>query len=407
MFPAKNMKVSVQDGPVDAKGLKRKVLVAEQDFAVGDVIYKEEPVVATLDLDLEGKGTHCSYCLRHIQKGMAIKPEVDRLGSVYCSKDCQVKANVQSQKLLFSTEPYLPPELDAGIVGEQNAEAREKAQSELANFVTSRGKSTPLLAARFVARQVALETVKMIPGQSDHAALPKVCEEGNDYGLYDHIERLRFVEATVDENEVNMLREVFKTALPGLETAVNEEQYNLWKGKMLYNVFGVCYNGGRDDKPPSTERPEDQERTRTPYGTSKQVGSGFYPVSAYLRHSCSPTARPSFSTGTSELHLVASTPIKKGDELTVSYVDTAQHPDESADDARRRRRQELARGWRFKCECARCLEELQTADVAAELAEFGVERDESKVERTAERLAQGAAFPAAPTGAADASMGPD
>ena len=72
----------------------------------------------------------------------------------------------------------------------------------------------------------------------------------------------------------------------------------------------------------------------------------------------------------------------------------------------RRRRVELARGWKFKCECPRCLEELQTKEVAAELAdtEMGVVRDESKVERTAERLAKGMAFPAMP---ADASLGLD
>lgn len=32
-----------------------------------------------------------------------------------------------------------------------------------------------------------------------------------------------------------------------------------------------------------TERPEDAEKTRTPYGTQRQVGSGLYSVSAYVR----------------------------------------------------------------------------------------------------------------------------
>lgn len=64
---------------------------------------------------------------------------------------------------------------------------------------------------------------------------------------------------------------------------------------------------------------------------------------------------------------------------------------------------ELARGWKFKCECERCLAELQTSEVAAEF-DLGIDRDESKVERTAERIAKGKAFPAQP---ADASLGPD
>jgi hypothetical protein len=36
-------------------------------------------------------------------------------------------------------------------------------------------------------------------------------------------------------------------------------------------------------QPVSEERPEDQERTRTPFGTSRQIGSGFYLVSSYVR----------------------------------------------------------------------------------------------------------------------------
>ena len=257
----------MQDGPLDVNGVKRKILVAEQDFEAGDVIYKvyrpgrlfprsadilciqEEPLVAVLDSDLQGKGTHCSYCLRHIQKGMAIKPESDRLNSVYCSKDCQLKDKVQAQNLLFSTEPYLPPELDGGIVSAQTTEKREKAQEALASFITSKGKAIPLMAARFVARQVALETSKMVPGgHATLAELPKFMEEETEYGLYDHVERLRFVEPKIDDNEIKLLRDVLGAALPGLETALQEEQYGLFSGKMMYNAFGVCYGGGRDDK---------------------------------------------------------------------------------------------------------------------------------------------------------------
>lgn len=35
-------------------------------------------------------------------------------------------------------------------------------------------------------------------------------------------------------------------------------------------------------QPESSERPENIEKTRTPYGTSKQVGSGLYLVSSYV-----------------------------------------------------------------------------------------------------------------------------
>ena len=58
----------------------------------------------------------------------------------------------------------------------------------------------------------------------------------------------------------------------------------------------------------------------------------------------------------------------------MAYVDVAQHEGETAEEARRRRRYELARGWRFKCECTLCMSEAET--VVTDDAELGVEKDE-------------------------------
>ena len=51
----------------------------------------------------------------------------------------------------------------------------------------------------------------------------------------------------------------------------------------------------------------------------------------------------------------------------------------SGRDGRRRRRVELARGWKFKCECERCVAEV-VQDITKEDEELGVKKDESKVE---------------------------
>ena len=102
-----------------------------------------------------------------------------------------------------------------------------------------------------------------------------------------------------------------------------------------------------------------------------------------IAHSCSPSAEPSFRSGNYELSLVASKPIKKGEQITMSYVDVSQHTDETPEDARRRRRQELARGWKFKCECERCLAEATDGNDS----DVGIEKDESKVEPVVERVA--------------------
>ena len=76
-----------------------------------------------------------------------------------------------------------------------------------------------------------------------------------------------------------------------------------------------------------------------------------------LNHSCTPSVRPSFSSGTSELHLIAARDIKKGEELTMAYVDVSQHEGETVSEARNRRRKELSLGWEFACACERCAEE--------------------------------------------------
>jgi import receptor subunit TOM20 len=70
---------------------------------------------------------------------------------------------------------------------------------------------------------------------------------------------------------------------------------------------------------------------------------------------------------------MATCALKKGDEITVAYVDVSQHSGETVDEARRRRRMELVRGWRFACSCKRCAEE----GLEGETEEGG---DESRVE---------------------------
>ncbi|PCH41486.1 MAS20-domain-containing protein [Wolfiporia cocos MD-104 SS10] len=384
-FPPKSMNVSVQSSPKDQL---RKILVAEKDFEEGDVIYKELPVIAVLDADLEGQGKYCSHCLRSLEgidADTTVTPASDRLGSVYCSSACHEKAKVQSQNLLFGLESVLPPELDNGLANLTKGD-RDGAQAKFTEFIKKEGRSVPLLTARFVARQVAIESAKLVPGRTavNQVEILEGTVNADEYSLYDHMERLRFVDGKVAEDETKMLCAVLGAALPGLEQSVNEERHATYHGKLAYNAIGVYFGNGRDDKPAPTARPEDQERMRTPVGTSRQVGSGLFPVSAYIAHSCDPSAKPVFSSGNYELSLVANKPIKKGEQITMAYVDVSQHDIES-EEARRRRRFELARGWRFKCTCDRCEAE-ETGDTEVDL---GVDKDESKVEDVVRRVESG------------------
>ena len=108
-------------------------------------------------------------------------------------------------------------------------------------------------------------------------------------------------------------------------------------------------------------------------------------------HSCQPSARPSFSSGTSEISIIANKDLKKGDVLTVAFVDVTQHPGESVVECRRRRRFELARGWRFACTCERCAEEAKSLSAEEKGSASEVFKDESRVEDSVKNYITGAA----------------
>jgi import receptor subunit TOM20 len=85
------------------------------------------------------------------------------------------------------------------------------------------------------------------------------------------------------------------------------------------------------------------------------------------------------------MHLIAMRDIKAGDEITVSYVDSSVHDDEDTVQARYRRRKELARGWRFACQCDRCIREAPPPSAGEKEPQLN---DESKVERIVSQVDQ-------------------
>ncbi|KAF9534112.1 hypothetical protein CPB83DRAFT_756005 [Crepidotus variabilis] len=422
-FPPKKMNVSIvtREGPT-----MRQVLVLSKDVAAGEVIYKEHPVVTALDPDLQALGTYCAHCLRPIDPEMSLSltDESHTFPQTYCSKSCMLSSKSQSHTLLFTLENPLPAELAAqsaamGGLPSTVLEARQEAQEKFAEFVKARGKTIPLLVAKFIARQVAIETQKLANSNAlgssalggPSPAKKTASTEGDftdadgtsdGYTLSDHIERLRYLEIDRDEEEEKLLIEVLRLALPGLEEFMTAQKHAIVSGKMAYNAFGVCYGGGRDDRPDPTTRPEDTERTRTPYGTSRQIGTAFYTLSSYLTHSCVPSARPSFVSGTSEVSIIANRDLKAGDELTIAFVDVTPNEKvtvtedgelvtniETTAECRRRRRYELARGWRFACQCERCKEEAEGLTLEEKGgASAEEEKDESKIEEVAKKAVQ-------------------
>ncbi|KAI0304065.1 hypothetical protein BC826DRAFT_210872 [Russula brevipes] len=154
-----------------------------------------------------------------------------------------------------------------------------------------------LLVARFIARQVVNETAKLLPAGHPSARKPEAADPDDEwtahgYTLFDHMERVRFLELSGREGEAEQLRAILKANLQGLEDFFTDERYIALVGKMAYNAYGIspAAEGRDDDKPPSNARPEDVELTRTPNGTARRVGAGFYAVSSYI--SLTPATRP-------------------------------------------------------------------------------------------------------------------
>lgn len=88
------------------------------------------------------------------------------------------------------------------------------------------------------------------------------------------------------------------------------------------------------------------------------IGAGFYRVASYLAHSCSPNTEVRFPDNNNVLSIVATKPIKAGEELRVSYIRVG---DRNCSN----RRSELETRWRFNCTCTKCLEETEEVDTTA------------------------------------------
>jgi len=78
----------------------------------------------------------------------------------------------------------------------------------------------------------------------------------------------------------------------------------------------------------------------------------------------------------------------------MAYVDVTQRLGETVTEARRRRRQELARGWKFACECSKCAADalVQTENPGAETTgndddnDLGVPLEAAKLEEAVARV---------------------
>lgn len=98
-------------------------------------------------------------------------------------------------------------------------------------------------------------------------------------------------------------------------------------------------------------------------------GSGLYVTQSKINHSCNPNAEIRFPFSNNILQVVALRDIKAGEEICISYLDECQ-----INRSRHSRQKYLQENYLFLCECEKCQEQIDQADVTSD------EDDEDEME---------------------------
>ncbi|KAF9389883.1 hypothetical protein CPC16_005504, partial [Podila verticillata] len=312
VFPPPDMNVKVEEMPegVTAEGQKviRRGLVATRDFAAGETIYSETPIISSLEPSLEGN-EFCHYCMKQIAEGVTKVPCPTCTKIVFCSETCENSASTEFHTMLCTND----------------SEDATKPELALYNYTKETNNKYPEMIAKFLVRMVHEETQNT----------------GEEYNLFDHIERLRFLEvrpSVAEEKEIELLKTTLGSRIPGIEEFINEERYLTLKGKLLYNAYGLSTSLNPDL---SVEPSPEQFRS---VHDAPVVGAGFYRVTSYMSHSCEPNTKIAFAEHNDNMSVVATTDIKTGEELHVGFIDQ-----KNGTLSTEQRRQELFQHYRFKC----------------------------------------------------------
>ncbi|KAG0227679.1 hypothetical protein B0O80DRAFT_533867 [Mortierella sp. GBAus27b] len=317
VFPPREMNVKVEEliEGVTAEGQKviRRGLIALKDLAAGDIIYSETPIISSLEPSLGGND-FCHYCVKQIVDEESKVRCAACTKVVFCSETCKTNATAEFHATLCT----------------KDSDDASSPERSLYDYTKETNNKYPEMIAKFLVTMVFEETL----------------DKKEEYNMFDHIERLRFLEvrpSAAEEKEIMLLKATLGAKIPGIEEFINEERYLTLKGKLLYNSYGISTSLNADR---SVEPSPEQCRS---VHDGPVVGAGFYRVTSYISHSCDPNTKISFLEHTHNMSLVATKDIKAGDELHVGYIDQ-KHGTLSTE----QRRQELFQRYRFKCMCSVC-----------------------------------------------------
>ncbi|KAG4086682.1 MAS20-domain-containing protein [Neocallimastix lanati (nom. inval.)] len=288
LYPSKDMNVKIDKKDYD--------IVVTKDIAAGEVIYKEKPMMATLDPRVENTN-YCSYCLKRFE-GEGYRGKDKNI--VFCSKECSDESWEKFNKYLY--QPTLDDISEALKSGDK---------IEISNADPETKRTCPIMIARFVAKMIDRE----INGKS----------QSEEYSEWDHLERFKFIDdlenSEVDDKELALIQSIIgkhsNEILP-------KEYYNMLKSRFLYNIYAIP--APKEETSLVLEKSDEMKR----YVAGEPIiGAGLYHISSFIHNSLEPNVEVKFLDNNNELSIVALKDLKEGDVITVKYIDdTNKTPEE-------------------------------------------------------------------------------
>jgi import receptor subunit TOM20 len=336
LYPSKDMNVKIDKKDYD--------IVVTKDIAAGEVIYKEKPMMATLDPRVENTN-YCSYCLKRFE-GEGYRGKDKNI--VFCSKECSDESWEKFNKYLYqptlddisealksgdkieiSNADPVGNETPTTIVAEEekpegqegNEETKDEKKSEekielgdiekFWDLLKETKRTCPIMIARFVAKMIDRE----INGKS----------QSEEYSEWDHLERFKFIDdlenSEVDDKELALIQSIIgkhsNEILP-------KEYYNMLKSRFLYNIYAIP--APKEETSLVLEKSDEMKR----YVAGEPIiGAGLYHISSFIHNSLEPNVEVKFLDNNNELSIVALKDLKEGDVITVKYIDdTNKTPEE-------------------------------------------------------------------------------
>ncbi|KAI7862753.1 MAS20 protein import receptor-domain-containing protein [Spinellus fusiger] len=294
-FPPKNTHVCIGELPAgvsaDNKPIIRRGLVAREAIEEGQTLYVESPLVSALHPCLEG--SYCHHCLKKVNEEPVQCTNCDKV--VFCSAECQIKAIVEYHGLLCTHTKLFVKDV-------------ANKETIFLNYAITNNVKYPQMIAQFLACMISEEEEKKKAGKAAE----------NAYSSWDHVDKYRYLDTVpseITQQEMNMIKDVMSSKVPGMDEFLSEEIYLMLKGKLGYNTYPIpAVEGDQVHSEPSNERLRELPLDRP------TVGNALYKISTYIGHS---EENPNVKLVFGENHdvtVVALAPIKEGEELLASYV---------------------------------------------------------------------------------------